>query len=85
MPKSESSFPTIIDARDVLQQLIDKGFGELPMQVVVVPASTLATLAKDAGHNSSKPAVMIEAFARDGAEHGVLIVSVERLATGGTH
>lgn len=79
MARPESEFPTIQDARDVLQHLIDKGFGELPMQLVVVPPSTLAALAKDAWHTGSKPAVMIEINARDGAEVGVLIASVDNM------
>lgn len=80
--KPENEFPTIEDARDVLQVLIDKGFGQLPMQIVLVPASTLAVLAKDAGHVGSKPAVMIEMTARDGAELGVLIASVDNFNAG---
>jgi len=85
MPKPENEFPTIEDGRDVLQQLVDKGFGQLPMQVVIVPSSTLAVLAKDAGHTKSKPAIMIEMFARDGVELGVLIASVDTLSGGGVH
>lgn len=85
MAKPESEFPTIEDGRDVLQKLVDKGFGKLPMQVVIVPASTLAALAKDAGHAASKPAVMIEMTARDGADMGVLITSVETLSSARSH
>lgn len=81
MARPESEFPTIEDARDVLQQLIDKGFGKLPMQVVIVPPSTLVALARDAGHTGSKPAIMIEMTARDGADMGVLIASVENMST----
>lgn len=81
--KPESQFPTIADARDVLQRLVDKGLGELPVQVLVVPASTLALLAKDAGHTGSKPALMIEMSERDGAEMGILITSAEAMASPG--
>lgn len=79
MAKSESEFPTITDARDALQSLVDKGFGELPVQMVIVPASTLFLLAKDAGHVGSKPALMLEMTASAGAELGLLIASVETL------
>ncbi len=85
MARPESEFPTIEDAQTVLQALVDKGFGQLPVQMVIVPPSTLAILAKDAGHKGSKPAVMLELTARDGAEIGVLIASVETLLPTGVH
>ena len=81
MAKPESDFPTIEDARAVFQSLADEGFGELPVQVVIVPASTLAVLARNAGHTATEPARMIE-IVRDGKELGVLITSVETLSIG---
>lgn len=36
--RPENEFPTIEDARDVLQSLIDKGFGKLPITRTAVYA-----------------------------------------------
>lgn len=82
---TEDTFPTIRDASEVLDHLVEKGFGDLPLQFVIVPPSTLAALAKDAGHSGGQPTLMIEMFARDGAEVGLLIASVENLLSGGVH
>lgn len=78
--RPESEFPTIEDARDVLQQLVDKGFGKLPVQVLVVPTSTMIALARDAGHAGPKP-IMLEMMAREGADLGVLIASVDGMSS----
>lgn len=79
MARPENEFPTIDDARDVLQQLVDKGFGGLPVQMLVVPPSTLVALARDAGGVGERPAIMLEIKARDGAELGLLIASVDNM------
>ena len=85
MARPECDFPTIEDARDVLQNLVEGGFGALPMQSVIVPPSTLTVLASSSGHHSNNPAIMLEMFARDGAELGVLFASVDQPLTGGKH
>jgi hypothetical protein len=85
MARPESTFPTIRDARDALAQLVDKGLGDLPIQLVIVPASTLAVIAKDAGHTGPKPALMVEITAHDGAESGVLLYAVEAMQSTGAH
>ncbi|MGZ6195517.1 MAG: hypothetical protein ACXWML_09830 [Candidatus Binataceae bacterium] len=43
---TEEKFPTLRDLRDGLTRLIDAGLGDLPTQVLVVPASTLACVAR---------------------------------------
>lgn len=59
MPRPESEFPTISDFKSLLEDLIEKGFGDLPCQVLIVPDSTLQALARHGG-NTDKPAVMID-------------------------
>lgn len=76
--RPENEFPTIKDLRDQLDDLVAKGFGELPVQIVVAPDSTIQALAKAQNWNG-KPATMIE-YTRDGKELGVSFISTDRLA-----
>ena len=74
---SEDEFPTIADLHARLGELIAKGFGDLPVQILIVPDSTLQAIARDAGQtDDSKPALMIELFDTEG--NGMLIASTER-------
>lgn len=56
--RPESEFPTIRDLRDALSELVADGFGDLPVQIVIVPDSTLQAIGRmpDGG----PPAVMID-------------------------
>lgn len=62
----ESTFPTLKDARDKLSELIERGFADYPVQILIVPDSTLQAVAKDSApaeanyDNEKKPALMIE-------------------------
>jgi hypothetical protein len=76
--KPESDFPTIKDLRDCLNTLVDQGLGELPVQIVVMPDTTIQALAK-AQMWDGKPTTMIE-YSRDGKELGVMFISTDRLA-----
>lgn len=63
MALPESKFPTVQDLRDVLSKLVDQGLGEHPVQVVVVPDSTIQAIARVTGgsdYNDTRPALMIE-------------------------
>lgn len=36
---TEDKFPTIRDVRDRLSELVERGLGDLPAQIVIVPPS----------------------------------------------
>jgi len=76
--KPESDFPTIMDLRDCLSKLVDQGLGELPIQIVVMPDTTIQALAK-AQSWDGKPATMLQ-YSRDGKELGVMFISTDRLS-----
>jgi hypothetical protein len=76
--KPESDFPTIMDLRDCLSKLVDQGLGELPIQIVVMPDTTIQALAK-AQLWDGKPATMLQ-YSRDGKELGVMFISTDRLS-----
>ena len=79
----ESKFPTIKDLRDTLNKLIEKGFGELSVQITVVPDSTLQAIAFGMGNKSSdKPAIMIE-FEPIGGRISASFISEQRLSGNG--
>lgn len=83
MGKPESQFPTIADLQSVLADLVAKGYGDLPVQVLVVPDSSLQSIARaDGAPLGDKPALMIEFSAQEG-RHPVSIMSTERLSRGG--
>lgn len=82
MAQPENEFPTIRDLRDRLSILIDEGLGELPVQIVVAPDSTMQALARANEANSNRPALMIE-YPREGKVLGVPFISTERLTGGG--
>lgn len=46
MARPESEFPTIRDLRDGLSGLVERGLGDHPVQVVVIPSSTMHTIAR---------------------------------------
>lgn len=77
---SEQNFPTIRDLRDRLSNLIDRGFGALPVQIVVAPDSSIQALA-DAEGPHGKPAIMIE-FPIEGRLFGISFISTDRLGGG---
>jgi len=74
----ENEYPTIQDLRDRLSDLIDQGLGELPVQVLVVPDSTLQAIARASGQkDDAKPALMIDLTDDDG--NAVTVVSTDRM------
>jgi len=73
---TENNFPTISDLRDLADTMIDRGFGELPIQIVVVPDSTLQSIA---GHQADgKPAIMLD-FTNKGGRMALSFISADRL------
>lgn len=79
MALPESEFPTIADLRDRLSELVERGLGELPVQILVVPDSTLQAIARDAGaKDDAKPALMIDLM--DDAGNSVTIMSTDRMS-----
>jgi hypothetical protein len=81
MAKPENEFPTIRDLRDRLSELVDRGLGDHPVQVVVVPDSTMQAIARDAGFvdDRGRPVLMAElAGPNDGTRIPVTILSTDR-------
>ena len=82
MSAREHTFPTIRDLRDRMNDLVEQGLGELPVQILVVPDSTLQAIARNAGQkDDAKPALMIDLFDDDG--NAVTLAAVERWGNGG--
>lgn len=77
-PRPLSDFPTIRDAAERLRELVDHGHGDLPVQVLVVPDSTLQALQHAVAPAAAGPALMIEYPGQDG-RMGFSLVSTERL------
>ena len=82
MARLESEFPTIKQLRDCLSELIDQGLGGLPVQILVVPDSTLQVIARASGYEGGKPAIMVDLNA-GGTGLPVGLISAERLAERG--
>lgn len=80
----ENEFPTIRNLRDRLSTLIEMGLGDLAVQIVVVPDSTIQSLAKHCFEQApyAKPAIMIE-FEVDARAFGISFITTERLTAGG--
>ena len=78
--KSENLFPTIHDLREALSSLIDRGLGDLAVQIVVAPDSTIQSLARafDPGYRG-KPALMIDLTRGTDGRLPVAIISADRL------
>jgi hypothetical protein len=76
MSRRENEFPTISDARDRLAELVERGFGDLPIQLVIVPGSTLQAIAGP----RDKPALMIDLLG-DPGRMPVGLISTECLST----
>lgn len=77
---SEETLPTLNDLQAVIAQLIADGFGELPVQIVVAPDSTLQALARR--QTDEKPALMIEYQASE-ERLPVCVLSTARLTASG--
>ena len=78
--KPESEFPTINDAIKRLSELANSGLGSLAIQAIIVPDSTLQTIAKTSfeAEENLKPALMIELGSSERSS-SVLLVSAEPL------
>ena len=63
LPRPENEFPTIQDLRDGLSTLVENGFGDLPVQLVVVPDSTMQAIS---GVPPEMPVLMIDLATVDG-------------------
>lgn len=73
---AENTYPTIADLHRVAAALIERGLGELPVQIVIAPDSTIQLLAERV--NEGKPALMIEYHAYEGRKP-VAFISTARL------
>lgn len=84
MPKTENQFPTIRDLNNRLSSLVSDGLGDLPVQILVVPDSTLQVIARITGgaREGDKPALMIELAGTDG-RLPVSLISTDRMQRAG--
>lgn len=73
---SENTYPTISDLHKVTSALIERGLGELPLQIVIAPDSTIQVLAGRV--DEGKSALMIEYDPQDGRKP-VAFISTARL------
>lgn len=82
MGRPESDFPTISDLREALTSLIERGLGDLAVQILVAPDSTMQAVARnlDPSHDhQGKPALMIDLTGGKGGRLPVALISTERL------
>lgn len=81
----ENSFATIKDMHEALASLIERGLGDLAVQILVAPDSTLQALAMtlEPGY-SGKPALMIDVMPGQNGRMPACIISADRLTTGNT-
>lgn len=79
--RPESEFTTIRDLNDRLSSLVSDGLGDLPVQVLVVPDSTLQAIARVSGgaQEGDRPALMIELGGGAEGRIPVSIVSTDRM------
>jgi hypothetical protein len=77
------NLPSIKDLHECLSELIASGVGDLPIQLLIVPDSTLQALARatNAGHDDTKPALMIDLSGTSGKAVGLF--SADRLLGSG--
>ncbi len=82
--RPENEFPTIRDLNDRLSSLVADGLGELPVQILVVPDSTLQAIVRVTGgaREGDKPALMIELGGADG-RLPVSLISTDRMQRSG--
>jgi hypothetical protein len=73
---AENTYPTIADLHKVLTTLVEGGLGELPIQIVIAPDSTIQVLAQRI--DEGKPALMIEYHPQEGRQP-VAFISTARL------
>lgn len=78
MPRPQNEFPTILDLWNKLADLIDRGLGDHPVQVLVVPDATLQTIARTFGGRRKKPALMIEFPGPSAERMPVCVMSTEQ-------
>jgi hypothetical protein len=78
--RPESDFATIVEMRDALTVLIDRGLGALPVQILVAPDSTMQALARNLDPTfHGKPAIMIDLSRPKDGRLPVSIISADRL------
>lgn len=80
--RPENDFATIRDMRDQLSKLVAGGLGDLPVQILVVPDSTMQAVAISIGGGNIKPALMIE-FDACGGRMAASMISTDRLSRDG--
>jgi hypothetical protein len=73
---AENTYPTIADLHKILGTLIERGLGELPIQIVIAPDSTIQVLAQRV--DKGEPALMIEYRQQEGRQP-VAFISTARL------
>lgn len=82
MSRPENEFATIADYQRALTNLVARGFGGLPAQILVVPDSTLQAVANAHG-GGDKPALMIDLGREDEGRIAPSLISTERFTPNG--
>ena len=83
---SENKFATIQDMHEALTNLIERGLGDLAVQILVAPDSTLQALAFaiEPGYGG-KPALMIDVLPGKDGRLPACIISADRLKSGNSN
>lgn len=80
MTKPESEFPTVNDLASAIADLIERGLGDLAVQIVVAPDSTMQSLARSLDPNyGGAPAMMIDLTMGIEGRLPIAFISTERL------
>lgn len=84
--RPENNFPTICDVRNALTELVERGLGDLAVQIIVAPDSTMQSIARTVAgpsYDGTRPALMIDLTSGAGGRMPVAIISTERLQGSG--
>jgi len=78
---AENRFPTIRDLRAALDSLVDRGLGDLPVQILIAPDSTIQALVRNIEPTyQGKPALMIDLTQGTDGRMPVAVISTARLS-----
>lgn len=78
--RPESDFATIADFAERMRGLVEQGLGSLPIQVLIVPDSTLQAIARSVPEfDPNKPALMIDLDSPSG-KMPVCVMTTDRMS-----
>lgn len=86
--KPENEYPTLRDFRDRLSDLVERGLGDLPAQILILPDSSMQAIARQlypSSKDDAKPALIIELDSGEtplGRRLPVSVISMDRMRGG---